>query len=424
MKHHYNICDFGARADGTIASTAAIQSALDAAGRSGGEVIIPPGVYLTGALFVHSNTELCLEEGAVLLGAEQEFAYPLRPSRVAGIEMDWPAGILNILDAAHVYIHGKGTIDGQGEVWWRKYWGSDGKGGMRARYEQQGLRWAIDYDCARPRNVVVFNSDHVTIEGITLRRSGFWNLHLCYSRDVTVQGLIIRDNPGPSTDGIDIDSCYGVLVEGCQISCNDDNVCVKSGRDADGLRVGRPCEDVTIRNNTLLEGEGITLGSETSGGIRRVRIEDNTFVGTKNGFRMKSTRTRGGVIEDVEVRGMRLRDVGRVFCFDFDWYRAYNQCQIPEDYTEPVPSHWRALLAPVPKRKGLPLARNIRIQNVRAEQCGEAMYIHGLEEAPFEDFTFEDLLIHAKRMGEVSNIRPLLIQRSEFFCGGEERSRQ
>ena len=146
MKHRYNICDFGAQSDGTIASTAAIQSALDAAGKTGGEVVVPSGAYLTGALFLRSNTELLLEEGAVLLGSEQEFAYPLRPSRVAGIEMDWPAGILNILDAAHVYIHGKGTIDGQGEVWWRKYWGADGKGGMRALYERQGLRWAIDYD--------------------------------------------------------------------------------------------------------------------------------------------------------------------------------------------------------------------------------------------------------------------------------------
>ena len=421
MKHRYNICDFGAQPDGIIACTAAIQSALDIAGRSGGEVVIPPGTYLTGALFLHSNTELLLEEGAVLLGAEQEFAYPLRPSRVAGIEMDWPAGILNILDAAHVYIHGKGTIDGQGEVWWRKYWGADGKGGMRALYERQGLRWAIDYDCARPRNVVVYNSDNVTIEGITLRRSGFWNLHLCYSRDVAVQGLVIRDNLGPSTDGIDIDSCCGVLVEDCRISCNDDNICVKSGRDADGLRVDRPCENVTIRNNTLLEGEGITLGSETSGGIRHIRIEDNTFVGTKNGFRMKSARTRGGVIEDIEVRGMHLQDVGRVLCFDFDWYRTYNQCRIPEDYTGPVPPHWHTLLAPVPEEQGLPVARNVRIQNVRAEHCEEAMYIHGLEEAPFEDFTFEDFLVYAKRMGEVSNIRPFIFQHSEFFCGSRRR---
>ena len=415
MKHRYNICDFGAQPGGNIMSTAAIQTALDAAGSSGGEVIVPPGTYLTGALFLHSNTELLLEEGAVLLGAERESAYPLCPSRIAGIEMEWPSGLLNILDATHVCIRGKGMIDGQGEVWWQKYWGADGKGGMRAQYESQGLRWAIDYDCTRPRNIVVFDSDNVTIEGITVRRSGFWNLHLCYSRDIAVRGIVIRDNQGPSTDGIDIDSCCGVLVEGCRISCNDDNICVKSGRDADGLRVSRPCENVVIRNNTLLEGEGITLGSETSGGIRRIRIEDNTFVGTKNGFRMKSARTRGGVIEDVEVHGMHLQDVGRVLCFDFDWYRAYNQCRIPEGYTGQVPPHWYTLLAPVPEGKGVPVARNVNIQNVRAEYCEEAMYIHGLEEAPFENFTFEEFLIHAKRMGEILNIRPLNFQHSDFF---------
>ena len=422
MENRYNVCSFGAQPDGITDCTSAIQSALDAAGQSGGEVVIPSGAFLTGSLFVHSNTWLHLEEGSVLLGSSCEKDYPSRPSRIAGIEMDWPAGLLNVQDASHVRIYGSGTIDGRGEVWWEKYWGADGRGGMRAQYERQVLRWAVDYDCARPRNVVVFNSSDVVIEGVTLRRSGFWNLHLCYSQDVTVRQITICDNQGPSTDGIDVDSCCNVLVERCHISCNDDNICIKSGRDADGLRVARPCEHIVIWNNTLLEGEGITLGSETSGGIRHISIEDNTFCGTKNGFRLKSTQTRGGTVEDVDVKGMRLRNVGTVFCFDFDWHPAYSRCEIPEDYIGPVPSHWHTLLLPVPVEKGLPVARSVRIRDVQAEDCDAAMYICGQEGSPFEKFVFEDMSIHTRTLGKISNIRNLFFQRTEFSCGSGRES--
>ena len=135
---------------------------------------------------------------------------------------------------------------------------------------------------------------------------------------------------------------------------------------------------------------------------------------------MKSARTRGGIIEDVDVRGMRLRDVGRVLCFDFDWYCAYNQCRIPEGYTEPVPPHWRALLAPVPEGQGLPVARNVRIQNVQAEHCEEAMYIRGLEESPFEDFTFEDFLVYPMFGPLSSSVRNSFVDQDEERCDQNE----
>ena len=141
-----NILDYGAVPGGRTDCTKAIQSALDTAGICGGEVFVPEGVYLTGALFVHSNTTLRLEENAVLLGIREESAYPRVPSRVAGVEMEWPAGVLNLLNVSEVTVCGKGTIDGQGDFWWEKYWGRDRHGGMRAEYEAKGLRWAVDYD--------------------------------------------------------------------------------------------------------------------------------------------------------------------------------------------------------------------------------------------------------------------------------------
>ncbi len=413
METQFNVCDFGAVGDGAVLCTAAIQAALDAAGTCGGQVTVPQGTYLTGALFVRSGTTLRLAPGAVLLGSTREEDYPLLPGRAAGIEMDWPAALVNIRDASHVRLCGEGTIDGQGEVWWRKYWD------MRPGYEARGLRWAVDYDCTRPEALQVFRCEDVEIAGITLRRSGFWTVHLCYSRNVAVRGVTVRDNLGPSTDGIDVDSCRDVLIEGCSISCNDDNICLKAGRDADGLRVARPCENVTIRGNRLCEGEGITLGSETSGGIHHVRIENNIFRGTHNGFRVKSARTRGGVVEDILVDGMDLRDVRTAVRFELAWYSAYSLCAIPSGYEGEIPAHWRVMTQTVPPEQGLPHARDILLKHIRAAGCGEAFVLRGLPEAPFEGLVLEEVSIRAERLGEISHVKDPAFRRVELICGGE-----
>ncbi|MDF2934659.1 MAG: endopolygalacturonase [Paenibacillaceae bacterium] len=252
--------DYGAVPDGTTVATGPIQAAIDAAeAAGGGRVEFDPGTYLTGSLFLKSHVELHVAEGVTLLGVASEEGYPEMWSRVAGIEMNWPAGLVNICGQEHAAVTGPGTIDGQGNYWWDKYWS------MREAYTPRGLRWAADYDCKRPRNLLVLDSSHIRLENFTSLRSGFWNVHICYSEHVTVDGLTIRENQGPSTDGIDIDSSSHVLVENCSIDCNDDNLCIKSGRDADGLRVNLPAEHIVIRNCYTGEGAGITLGSETSG---------------------------------------------------------------------------------------------------------------------------------------------------------------
>ena len=148
-----------------------------------------PGVYLTGSLFLKSGMTLRLDRGATLLGSRNLADYPLLPTRVAGIEMRWPAALVNIYGEHDVSLIGEGCIDGDGQVFWDSYWA------LRATYEPRGLRWASDYDCQRPRLLQVFESARVHIgEGLLLRRSGFWTLHLCYSEDVTVDGITIRNN--------------------------------------------------------------------------------------------------------------------------------------------------------------------------------------------------------------------------------------
>lgn len=418
-----DIRDFGAVEGGNICCTRAIQTAIGEAAKYGEDVYIPRGGWLTGSLFLKSRMGLYLEEGAVLLGIMEEEAYPFISTRVAGIEMYWPAGVVNIMDAEQVKIYGNGTIDGQGEFWWKKYWGTDRHGGMRREYEKQGLRWAVDYDCFRARNVIVYNSRDIRLEGFCSKRSGFWNIHICYSGQVTINDIKISENNGPSTDGIDIDSCKDVLIENCCISCNDDNICIKSGRDADGLRVNRPCEDVTVRNCTLFDGEGITIGSETSGGMRRIQIQNIDLKGTRNGLRLKSAKTRGGVIEDIMVENLNMKDVQHPFTFQLNWYPEYSYCQIPEYYKGKIPDYWEVLTKKVKPEQGIPHARNIVMKKFKA--ClslgssveSEAFDIQGLEEAPFENFTFEDVTIQAKKFGCISGIRNLKLKRVEVDLG-------
>ncbi|MFX4314776.1 glycoside hydrolase, partial [Enterobacter sp. 63] len=151
-----NVCDFGADPSGRQASTAAIQRAIAETGHND-TLVIPAGRFLTGSLFLKSGMTLHLEAGAQLLGSQSLDDYPLIDTRVAGIDMRWPAAIINIIDCHDVSITGGGTIDGQGLVWWQRFWGDDERSGMLGDYSARGLRWVVDYDCQRPRNILVYD---------------------------------------------------------------------------------------------------------------------------------------------------------------------------------------------------------------------------------------------------------------------------
>jgi polygalacturonase len=266
----FNAANYGAKGDGVTKNTAAIQTAIDAAAKKGGTVVLPAGTYLTGSLFVKSGVTLRLDKDVTLLGSRDINDYPMMPTRIAGIEMSWPAALVNVYQQKNAAIVGQGTIDGDGKVFWDAYWA------LRKQYEPRGLRWASDYDARRPRLVQIFDSSAVKVGGgLLMRRAGFWTVHVCYSEDVAVDGLTIRNNEegrGPSTDGIDIDSSRKVLVANADISVNDDAVVLKAGRDADGLRVNRPTEDVVVRDVIVRDSKGgIVFGSETSGGLSQHR---------------------------------------------------------------------------------------------------------------------------------------------------------
>lgn len=396
---------FGARGDGTALDTRALQAAIDAAALERATLRLPPGNYLTGSLFLKSGMTLQLDRGATLLGSRNLADYPLLPTRVSGIEMRWPAALVNIYGEHDVGLVGEGCIDGDGQVFWDSYWR------LRATYEPRGLRWASDYDAQRPRLVQVFESARVTIgEGLLLRRSGFWTLHLCYSEDVTVDGVTIRNNDGdargPSTDGIDIDSSRRVQVRRADIAVNDDALVLKAGRDADGLRVARPCEDISISDCVVREGAaGLTFGSETSGGFRRItarRIDVHAPVPV--GLLFKSAPSRGGFIEGVTVSDLALHDVPTALRVTMNWNPAFSRAHIPAGERVAAPAHWLNLATPVPADQGRVQVNGVRIERLTARGAGVAFEVDAYAEAPLRGFQFTDLDIEAQRGGHVHDV--------------------
>jgi len=392
---------FGAIGDGVQKSTTAIQQAIDACSSAGGGIVtFKPGRYVTGALFLKSNVHLRIDEGVTLLASQNDEDYPSILTRVAGIEMKWPAALINVNDQKSVKLSGGGVIDGCGEVWWDRY------RNLRVDYESRGLRWAADYDAQRVRLMVIWKSTDVTIENLSLKRSGFWTVQVVYSDHVTVEGIKVRDNKGPSTDGVDIDSSRYVLVENCDIDSNDDDISLKAGRDFDGLRVNRPTEFIVIRNNIMRRGNGvISFGSETSGGIRKVVAYHNHAIGTGEGIRFKSARTRGGFVEDVLVRDLRMENVSMPFTFTLNWDPMYSYPTLPSG-TQGIPAYWRVLAAPVmPPERGLCEFRNITIEDVRIVGAARVFSAVGLREKPITNVKWVNITASAYEAGLIERAR-------------------
>lgn len=388
---------FGAVGDAKVNSTAAIQKAIDECSKAGGGVVrFEKGEYVTGSIFLKSNVRFRVDVGVTLLGSQDESQYPKIATRVAGVEMPWPAALINVNDANNVEISGDGTIDGRGQLWWDKYWN------LRREYEPKGLRWASDYDAERARLLVIWKSSDVTIENISLKRSGFWTVQVVYSDHVTVDGVRISENGGPSTDGVDIDSSSYVLVQNCDIDNNDDDICLKAGRDFDGLRVNRPTEYVFIRDNLIRRGGGIvSFGSETSGGIRHVVALNNRGVGTKEGVRFKSAKTRGGFVEDILVRGLKMENVPLPLTFTLNWNPSYSYATIPEGMKD-VPVYWTVLNTPVlPVERGYCQFRDIRIEDLVITGANRIFSASGLPGKTIQNVTFSNVTAQGYEAGAI-----------------------
>lgn len=397
-----NVADYGAVPDGATLNTAAIQAAIDAcAAQGGGKVVFNKGKYLTGSLYLKSHVELRVDEGVELLGSQNLADYPEIPTRVAGVEMMWPSALINILHQKNAAVTGDGVIDGQGKPFWDAYWA------LRKEYDRKKLRWIVDYDAKRPRTLLVDGCWDILIEDVTFKRAGFWTVHILYSSYVTIDGIVVRNNiggHGPSTDGIDIDSSSWILIQNADIDCNDDNFCIKAGRDWDGLRVNRPTEYVLVQNCISRNGAGlITFGSETSGSIRHIIARNLKALGTRAGIRFKSATTRGGVVEDVHFEHITMDRVEVAIEITSNWYPSYSYASLPKGYTiDEIPSHWVTILEPVvPKERGIPIFRNISVSHLSAKNTKRAILAEGLKESSLQRFSFHNVYIKAAEAGSI-----------------------
>ena len=398
--------NYGAKGDGKTLDTEALQKAINDAAQEGGTVTMKPGVYLTGSLFVRSAVTLQIPEGVTLLGSQRAEDYPIQPTRIAGVEMSWPAALINVRDQSGVRILGKGMIDGDGAIWWKSYWD------LRAIYEPRGLRWASDYDARRPRLMLVQNSTNVTIGGgLQLHRSGFWTIQVLYSQLIHIDGVVIRNNEGgkgPSTDGIDIDSSKKIVVEHADIDVNDDALCLKAGRDSDGLRVNQPTADVVIRDSVVRTGAAaITIGSETSGGFSNIEVYNITALsGVSSGVLFKSAHTRGGYAKDIRIHDLTLRDVATPVQINMNWNPTYSYATIPHVLEgKDIPSWWKVLATPVPADKGLPHFSDVHIWNIKATGAKKAFSVAAYPNATLDNFRLDHLDIDADTAGNVANVR-------------------
>lgn len=398
----FNPLHYGAVGDGVAKDTRAVQSAIDAcAAAGGGMVYLPPGQFLTGALQLRSRVTLHIEAGGVLLGSTDRADYEVVERRYSGTTQLTLEALINGENLEQVTICGRGAIDGQG--WWcwqpiRDYYALPKA--QRPPQPQTANPTVADVRASifqRPRLVEPVNCRDLLLEGVTLRNSGFWNLHLLYCEDVRVHNVLFR-NPadGCNADGLDIDSCRNVCVANCDFSVGDDCLCLKSGLNEDGRRLGRPTENVVVTNCIMRAGHGgIVIGSDMSGGVRNVAVSNCVFVGTDIGIRMKSMRGRGGVVENINISNIVMENLPEVLVLDMHYWK-------------PMP--------PEPVSERTPLFRDIRISHIDATRCGAAGYIHGLEELPPTGIRLDGVRIQARKPFWVRQAQGLEFRNVRFEC--------
>jgi polygalacturonase len=310
-----SITRFGAVGDGVTDCTEAFQKAIDECNRAGGgKVVVPKGIYLTGAIHLKSNVNLYVAKGATIRFSTDPKSYlPVVFTRYEGVEVMNYSPFIYALGQENIAITGKGTIDGQASkaVWYS--WKSIPDPKQLVEMGNQGVpveqRVFGEGHHLRPNFIEPVRCKNVLIEGVHIIDSPMWVLHPLYCTNVTIAGVTV-DTHGPNTDGCDPDSCADVLIKDCHFGDGDDCIAIKSGRDTDGRRVNIPSRNIVIQNCVFKDGHGgITVGSETSGGVENVFAKNCSFDSTNldMAMRLKTGMTRGGFIKNVNIRNCTVK---------------------------------------------------------------------------------------------------------------------
>jgi exo-poly-alpha-galacturonosidase len=376
------ISDFGAVADAKTVNTKAVQAAIDKCATSGGGVVVvPKGIFLSGAIFLKQGVNLGVEKDGVLKGTANIDDYPMINTRWEGVEEAWTSAFVNAEGMTDLEISGEGTIDGSGDEWL--------KNGPPRRPPAAPSTAPVAPPAprrGRPRLIGIQNSKRVHVAGLNLHNQAVWCLFVLYSEDVLAENLkITADHNIPSSDGIDIDSSRRVRINNVFIDVNDDCISIKSGKDADGLRVNRPAEDILIENSHFAYGHGgVAMGSETSGGIRNVEVRNCVSdSGNWAPIRFKTQPSRGGVVENITYRDITLHGTRQAFEFNLEW----------------------RMVPPIaPPAKVLPVVRNVKIVNVSGDVDSVGV-IHGLADSPIRDIHFENCKVTAQKGFKLEHAR-------------------
>ena len=373
----YNVFDFGAIGDGKARCTSAIQKAVDTcASEGGGNVLVPAGRYLTGPIFLKSNVHVEVLSGATLLFTTDFNSVPAVDGRWEGVDGKVYASLFTGHNLDNVSITGRGTLDGQGESWWkafhvvremRKKLGIDGE---REVENPPGspLKWG------RPRLINLYRSRNILISGLNIVNSPSWNVHPVLCENVCIDGVTITaPADSPNTDGIDPDSCKHVRISNCYISVGDDCIIIKSGYRFQAH--GTPSEDITVTNCVFGTGHaGVGIGSETAGGVKNVTISNCVCDGTDRGLRLKTARGRGNVVENVRASNFVMRSVGEAVT-------------VTAFYTG-GDTH-----APQPVNEGTPVFRNLHFSEIIATGVKRAALIEGLPEMPIQGISLSNVVV-------------------------------
>lgn len=430
-KDTLSIVKFGAVPDGNTLNTKSINNAIDAMTKKGGGVVlVPAGLWLTGPIVLKSKINLHLAIGATLLFTPDFDQYPLIETNWEGLKQMRNQSPVSATDATDIGITGKGIIDGNGDAWrmvkkdkltesdWKKLLGSGGvlsedkKTWYPSEKSLKGSKMtnpgALDpgkdmaffesvKDFLRPNLLVLTRCINILLEGVTFQNSPAWCLHPLMSRHITVRNISVK-NPwyAQNGDGIDVESCSNVLIENSVFDVGDDALCMKSGRDAEGRARAMPTENVIIRNCTVYASHGgFVIGSEMSGGARNIYVSNCTFIGADIGLRFKTTRGRGGVVENIFIRDIYMKDIpGEAILFDM-YYAARDPIALSGEKRELPKAEFREV------NETTPVFRNFHISNVYCNGAEKAIFIRGLPEMHVKDIVLENMVLQANKGMEI-----------------------
>ena len=382
----FDIRDYGAKADGSTDATQAIRDAIQACHEAGGgKVLVSGGKYLSGAIHLLSNVNLHIDEGATLLFKTDPDAYlPAVFTRWEGVELYNYSALIYAYGQQNIGITGKGTLDGQSsdDNWWP--WKGPRKGQPEWAKHQRAARDRLfkmaedgvpveerrfgNGDYLRPNFIQPYNCEGVLIEDVTILNSPMWEVHPVLCEKVIVRGITVVSH-GPNNDGCNPESCKDVLIENCIFDTGDDCIAIKSGRNNDGRRLNVPSENIVIRNCEMRDGHGgVVIGSEVSGGARNIYIE-NCEMSSPNldrALRFKTNSVRGGLIENIYARNIRVGEVAdAVIKVNFLYEEGDGG-----DFT--------------------PIVRNIVVENLSSLKSPHALYLVGYERSPIRGIRLID----------------------------------